>query len=75
MKPSKALTINKHEAQLRVYGEVQLRVYGAKYKGSVVANYAERGFKASTKTMCLIHHKIFTYTVIDNCTIQTFFVS
>jgi hypothetical protein len=41
MKPSKALTIKKHEAQLRVYGEVQLRVYGAKYKSSVVANYAE----------------------------------
>jgi hypothetical protein len=33
MKPSKALTINKHEAQLRVYG--------VKYKSSVVANYAE----------------------------------
>ncbi len=35
MKPSKALTIKKHEAQLRVYW--------AKYKSSVVANYAEKG--------------------------------
>ena len=41
MKPSKALTIKKHEAQLRVYwGSMS---FSAKYKSSVVANYAEKG--------------------------------